>query len=308
MRIISGTVTVQGTGIDLAYEAHGDPNGVPLVLVHGHGEHLTGWHPDLLRAVTGRGYRVVVFDNRDVGMSTHLVSAGRPDLPAVLAGDLTTVAYRLEDMAEDTVGILDALGLGSVHLLGVSMGGMIAQLVALGHPDRVRSLTSVMSHSGDREVRPSDRAAQLLRRPAAASQEEFVLAAEESDAVLGSPEFRSELGWVRDRARLAWGRRHDPDGVVRQLAAVVAAADRGGALASLRMPVLVVHGTDDELVPPLGGRRTAAAIPTAELLEIDGMGHDLPRPLWDRFLDRVDDVVDRGEAAWRGSSGLAQAS
>jgi pimeloyl-ACP methyl ester carboxylesterase len=200
-------------------------------------------------------------------------------------------------MADDVVGLLDALDIDSAHLFGTSMGGMIAQTLALAFPYRVRSLTSVMSYPGSAGVRPTPEALAVLFRPAARTREAFVAAAEESSRVVGSTEFAPDIGWIRWYAGQYWDRGHNPRGIARQLAAIITQPDRTAGLATMRIPTLVVHGTADPLVPVLGGRLTAAAVPAAELLEIDGMGHDLPRPVWDRVLDKLDDVVLRGELA-----------
>lgn len=282
-------------GIEIAYETYGDPHAVPLVLVGGLGQQLVGWHPDLLAAMTRRGYRVVVYDNRDVGQSTHVHELGRPDLPGILAGT-STAPYSVDDLAEDLFRVLDGLGLDSVHLFGVSLGGMIAQTAALASPDRVRSLTSVMSHPGDNSVSPEPEAIEMLLRPAAKTRAEFLDAAVEVFRVIGSTEFLADVAWLHTRAGKYWDRGYEPDGVARQVAAALTQPNRTERLASMRIPTLVVHGTSDILVPLRGGRLTAAAVPAAELLEIDGMGHDLPRPVWDRILDKLDDVVHRGES------------
>jgi pimeloyl-ACP methyl ester carboxylesterase len=287
--------TVRASGIEIAYEVQGERSGRPLVLVGGLGQQLVGWHPDLVASFVRRRYRVITYDNRDVGLSTHLHHLGDPDLSAAFAGNFAMIPYTIADMAADLVGLLDGLAIDSAHLFGVSMGGMIAQTAALAFPDRVRSLTSVMSHPGDPRVRPSAEALATLLRPAAPTREAFVAAAEESCRIIGSTEFTPDVGWVRSCAGRYWDRGHEPRGVARQLAAAVAQPDRTADLAGLRIPTLVVHGTSDPLMPVLGGRLTAAAVPAAELLEIDGMGHDLPRPVWERVLDKLDDVVLRAE-------------
>ncbi|WP_018502129.1 alpha/beta fold hydrolase [Parafrankia discariae] len=282
-------------GLELAVEVHGDPDGLPLVLVSGMGQHLVGWHPDLLASMVRRGYRVIVFDNRDVGYSTQLDWHGPPDLLAIVNGRTELAPYRLEDLAADTLGLMDVLELESAHVLGVSLGGMVAQILALASPERVRSITSVMSHPGDPTVKPSDEAVDLLLRPSPTNLAEFIVAAEESARVIGSPEFPLDVEWLRTRSAVLWERRQNPAGVARQLAAVLVASDRTEALRALRVPTLVVHGTLDPLIPVRGGRLTAAAIPSAELMEIDGMGHDLPRQIWSRLLDRLEDVTHHGE-------------
>jgi pimeloyl-ACP methyl ester carboxylesterase len=214
-------------------------------------------------------------------------------------GGTSASPYTVEDMAADLIGLMDGLGLDSAHLFGVSMGGMIAQAAALVCPGRVRSLTSVMSHPGDDKVTPSPEAIGLLLRPAATTREEFLDAAVESFHVLGSTEFVADVAWLRSRAGQYWDRGYDPIGLARQIAAVLTQSNRTTRLSSLLVPSLVIHGTSDPLIPLLGGRLTAAAIPAAELLEIDGMGHDLPRPVWERILDKLDDVVHRGETGHR---------
>jgi pimeloyl-ACP methyl ester carboxylesterase len=292
-------VAVRVNGVDIAYETHGEPRGNPLVLVGGLGQQIVGWHPDLVAELTRRGHPVVVYDNRDVGLSTHLHHLGRPDLAALLRGEPAAVPYTMGDMAADLAGLLDGLGIDAAHLFGASMGGMIAQTAAMAFPERVASLTSVMSHPGAGAVRPTTQALGILTRPTPRSRAEFVAAAEHASAVVGSPGFPADPRWLRERARRAWDRGHDPDGVARQLAAVVAQPDRTAGLAALRIPTLVVHGSADPLVPVLGGRLTAAAVPRAELVEIDGMGHDLPRAVWARVIDALDGVVHRGEAARR---------
>jgi pimeloyl-ACP methyl ester carboxylesterase len=289
--------TVHANGVELAYEEQGEPDGVPLLLVCGLGTQLVGWHDDLVAAMVRRGYRVVRFDNRDSGRSSDLAAGGIPDLTGVLTG-AAAAPYSLADMAADTVGLLDGLGLGSAHVLGVSMGGMIAQTLALSAPERVRSLISVSSDTGDREIaRPTPAAESLLLTPAATTREEYVQRAEETFTLIGSVQFPVDVAWIRQRAGLAWDRGHNSGGVARQLAAILSGPDRTASLATLDVPSLVVHGSADPLIPVAAGRLAASVIPTAELLEIEGMGHDLPRAVWERILDKVDDVAHRGETA-----------
>ncbi|WP_131765321.1 alpha/beta fold hydrolase [Candidatus Protofrankia californiensis] len=290
--------TVQANGIEIAYELHGDSGGLPLVLVGELGQQLVGWHPDLIRAMVRRGFQVVVYDNRDVGLSTHFDHLGQPDLAAAMSGDTDAIPYTLADMAADAIGLMDALGWQSAHVFGISMGGMIAQTAALHFPNRVRSLTSVSATTGNHGVgQAAWDAAAVVLRPVAASREAYVDGAEQIYNIIGSAEFPHDRGWIRERAGLAWDRRYDPHGTARQLIAILAAEDRTPDLARLEIPTLVVHGTNDLLIPVAGGRLTAAVIPSAELLEIDGMSHDIPRQVWDRLLDKLDDVAHRGEAA-----------
>ncbi len=297
--------TVHANGVELAYDVHGERDGVPLLLICGLGMQLVGWPDDLISALVRRGYQVVRFDNRDTGRSTDLAAAGRPDLRAVLAGT-AAAPYSVADLAADAAGLIEALGWRSAHVLGRSMGGMVAQTLALTAPERVRSLISVSSDTGDRAVaRPTITAGSLLLNTAATTREEYVERAEQMFTLVASVQFPPDTAWIRQRAGLAWDRGPNPAGVLRQAAAILAAPDRTAALATLEVPSLIVHGTADPLVPVAAGRLAAAAIPTAELLEIEGMGHDLPRAVWERILDKVDDVVHRGEAATARRAALA---
>jgi pimeloyl-ACP methyl ester carboxylesterase len=289
---------VQVGEIGLAYETFGRPGDVPLLLVMGLATQMIGWPDDFCRELADRGHHVVRFDNRDIGLSTHLHETGMPDLAAILSGDFSSAPYALTDLADDTVGLLDALGLDSVHLVGASMGGMIAQLVAVRNPERVRSLTSIMSTTGDPEVgRPTDAALGALLAPAAKDRDTAIRRVVEAYRVIGSPGFEFDEAAVRARAGLAFDRAHDPAGVARQLAAIRSTHDRTAELAKVEVPTLVVHGAEDQLVDVSGGRATAAALPGCELLVVAGMGHDLPRAVWPQLLDRICALVERAESA-----------
>jgi pimeloyl-ACP methyl ester carboxylesterase len=283
-------------GIEIAYEAFGRPDAVPILLVMGLATQMLGWPDDFCRSLAGRGHLVVRFDNRDVGLSTHLHDAGAPDLTAVFGGDASSVPYPLTDLADDTVGLLDALGLDSVHLVGASMGGMIAQLVATRNPARVRSLTSIMSTTGDPAVGgPSEAALGVLLGPAATERDAVVQRAVDTYRVIGSPGFELDEAGLREWAGLAFDRAHDPAGVARQLAAVLTTHDRTSDLAKVAVPSLVIHGAEDQLVNVSGGRATAAAIRGSELMVVEGMGHDLPRDVWPNIIDRISALVTRAE-------------
>jgi pimeloyl-ACP methyl ester carboxylesterase len=295
-----GTVSSTGTEITIAYETRGAADGTPLLMIHGLGAQLITWHPDLLQMLVARGYQLAVFDNRDAGLSTHFTDLGEPNIEQLLARDASSAGYSLDDLADDAAGVLDLAGWESAHVLGVSMGGMVAQSLAIRHPDRVRSLTSIMSTTGaDTVGQPTQAALATLMAPPATSVE----AAIDNDLnfyqTVGSTGFPLDLEYVRARAALAWERDQDPFSTARQAAAVVAAGDRTQALGGLRIPTLVVHGDADPLIDVTGGRATAAAIPGAEYLEVEGMGHDLPRQVWARLIDRLDDVVMRGESGHR---------
>jgi pimeloyl-ACP methyl ester carboxylesterase len=289
--------TPERNGVRLAYETSGPSDGTPLLLVHGLATQMLLWHDDLLRALTERGFRVVRFDNRDVGRSTHLHDAPAPDLMAALTkGDTSTASYRLEDLADDVVGLLDHVGVDKVHVLGVSMGGMVAQTLAVEHPQRVLSLTSVMSTPSPRIGPPTRAASEVLLAPPASSREEAVERLVEFYRVAGSPGHEGDEAWLREVAGASYDHGYDAAGAARQLMAIHASADRTQKLRELRVPTLVVHGEDDPLVQVAGGRATADAVPDATLLTIPGMGHDLPRGLWPTILDALVEHTRKAEA------------
>ncbi|MGY1700583.1 alpha/beta fold hydrolase [Geodermatophilus sp. SYSU D00766] len=294
----TGVQTTRVGDVELAYETFGSPEDTPLLLVMGLATQMIGWPDEFCRMLADRGLHVVRFDNRDIGLSTHLDAAGAPDVLAVMGGDHSRVAYRLADMAEDTAGLLDALGLGSAHVVGASMGGMIAQALAIRHPEKVRSLTSIMSTTGDPAVgAPAEAALGVLLAPPATDRESAVQRAVDTYRVIGSPGFEFDESGLRERAGLSFDRAYNPAGVARQLAAILASPDRTADLARVAVPTLVVHGAQDALVNVSGGRATAAAIPGAELLVVEGMGHDLPRAVWPQLVDRIGALVDRVERA-----------
>jgi len=283
--------------LDIAYERFGDPDRPPVLLLMGLGTQMLGWPDGFCEALTGRGVHVIRADNRDIGLSSHLTDAPAPDLAAILRGDTASASYTLSDMAGDTAGLLRSLGLDSAHLVGASMGGMIAQTVAIEHPLRVRSLTSIMSTTGDPSVGQSTREAMAaLLSPPAATRAEAIDRTVSILRVIGSPGFELDEADVRWRTGVAFDRGHDPAGVARQLAAVAASGDRTAALRSVSVPTLVLHGADDPLVNVSGGRATAQAIPGAELVEFTGMGHHLSRELWGEIARRIGEHVARAES------------
>lgn len=284
--------------MEIAYECFGDPGAPPLLLVMGLATQMLGWADGFCTSLVDRGLHVIRFDNRDVGLSTHLRDAPAPDLMAVFSGDTASVSYTLSEMAEDTVGLLDALDLDSAHIVGASMGGMIAQAVAIEHPERVRSLTSIMSTTGDQSVgQPTDAALAVVLSPPAKSRQEAVERTLSVFEVIGSPGFELDQAELAQRAAISYDRAHDPVGVARQLAAVIASPDRASQLGGVDIPALVMHGTDDPLIDVSGGRATAEAIPHADLAVFEGMGHDLPRALWPEITARISALVQRAEGA-----------
>jgi pimeloyl-ACP methyl ester carboxylesterase len=263
----------------------------------GIGGQMLQWPEGFCAELVAQGLHVIRFDNRDVGLSTHFPDAPKPDLAAALAGDVSSASYTLSDMAADAVGLLDALGLDSAHLVGASMGGMIAQTIAIEHPARVRSLTSMMATTGDRSVgQPRPEALRAMAGPPAATREEVIERMVSVSRMVGSPGFPLDEAAVRERTGRAYDRAYDPLGVARQAVAVVASGDRTARLRSVAVPTLVLHGAGDRMCDVSGGRATAAAIPGAELEVIDGMGHNLPRELWPAIASRIAALVHRAEA------------
>jgi pimeloyl-ACP methyl ester carboxylesterase len=286
----------QANGIEIAYEAFGEASDPPLMLIMGIGSQMINWPEGFCEELAGRGLYVVRFDNRDAGESTHLDEAGKVDISAVLNGDTSSAPYTLSDMADDVAGLLDALEIDGAHIVGASMGGMIAQTFALEHGDRTRSLISIMSTTGDPELPGATEEAQaVLLQPSAQSREELIERSVASYRVLGSPGFEIDEDYLRERAGRSWDRGYDPPGFGRQLAAIYASGNRTERLRSLRVPTLVIHGEDDPLIRLTSGQATAAAIEGAELLTIPGMGHDLPRGAWPQIVDAMAALVERVE-------------
>jgi len=276
--------------IELAYETLGEPSDPTLLLIMGLGASAIAWPDEMCWAFVGRGFHVVRFDNRDCGRSTVL--ADRPVDLATLAmsffsGGTVEAPYRLSDMASDTVGLLDALGVERAHVLGASLGGMVAQTLAIDHPTRVASLTSLMSTTGEADVLlPDADVLPLLLTPPPADRNGAIAAAVHWIEVVGSPDHLDREA-AADLAARAYDRGFHPEGTVRQLAAVLASGSRADALAQLRLPTLVIHGTEDRLLRPEGGRRTAELVPGARLVEVPGMGHDLPPAFWSVIVEQV---------------------
>lgn len=297
-------VIAHGVGpshIDIAYEQRGDPAHPTVLLVMGVAAQLVNWPEGFVDALVRRGLHVVRFDNRDSGHSTHLREAPPPNLPAALKGDLSSASYTLSHMAADAVGLLDVLPVGSAHVVGASMGGMIAQTMAIEHPARVRSLTSMMSTTGDPtvgQVHPATMKA-LFGGPRPVTRDEVIARTIERFAIVGSPAYPVDPAAIAAVAGLAYDRDHDDAGIARQAVATVASGDRTARLRALDVPTLVLHGLADTMCDPSGGRATAAAIPGAELVLVEGMGHNIPPGLWERIADHIAAVVRRGEARVR---------
>jgi pimeloyl-ACP methyl ester carboxylesterase len=286
----SEVVVDVGRGIELCYDSTGDPADPLVILIAGLGRQLHSWPDGFVARLVERGYYAIRFDNRDAGRSTHMPY--RPPNPvSMLRGGDPRHQYHLGDMARDTIGLMDALGCRDAHLVGVSMGGMIAQTVAAHHPGRVRTLTSIMSTTGARRLgRPalSTWRRMLMSRPPQTRAEEMDRAASIFSHI-GSHGFDFDEQSVRTYAGTAFDRDPSPAGIVRQLAGIFASGDRTAELAQIDVPTLVIHGDRDRMVHPTGGAATARAIPGARLETIVGLGHDLPVGAWDRIIDLITD-------------------
>ncbi len=287
-------------GIEVCYETFGSPDDPALLFVSGLGSQMLSWDENLCAALVDRGFFVVRFDNRDVGLSSKIDTAPIPFLEVVakaMAGEQVDAPYLLSDMAADTVGLLDHLGIDAAHLVGASMGGMIAQTVAIEHPDRVLTLTSIMSTTGEPDVgTPTAEALQRLITRGPPDRDGAVEHTVETFRIIGSPDhFEEDV--VRARAERGFDRCFYPIGVGRQLVGIWASGPRVEGLRELRVPTLVIHGAKDPLVTLSGGQRTAELVPEAELLVIDEMGHDLPRVFWPQIIDAITRHAARVEAA-----------
>ena len=287
---------VAANRIELAYETFGEAGVPPVVLVMGLATQMIAWPDELCEGLARSGLFVVRFDNRDVGESTHLRDLPPPRIADILVRRRPP-PYTISDMAADVAGLLDGLGLDQVHLAGASMGGFIAQSVALEYAGRVRTLTLMMTSTGSRRVgQPKPRVyAQLLRRRVAADRPAAIAAAVETFRLIGSPGFAFDEQYVRDLAGRSWDRGYDPDGARRQLAASAAQPNRTADLRRITVPALVIHGLDDPLVAPSGGLAVARAIPDSRFVGFSGMGHDLPRALWPEFAREIAALAALGE-------------
>jgi len=286
---------VKANGIQIEYETFGDKSSPPILLIMGLGRQMVAWNDDFCQRLVDKGLYIVRFDNRDVGLSTKFEEAGVPDARAAVAasmqGQEIDAPYSLDDMADDAVGLLDALGIDRAHICGASMGAGITQTIGFRHPARVLSLTSIMGSTGNPDLpQAKPEAMALLVAPAPEGREANIETAVKRTRVLwGSLPFDEED--MRLRAELEYDRAFYPQGVTRQMIAVLAHGNRKPRLKTITAPTLVIHGAEDPLVPVEGGRDTAEAIPGAKLMIIDGMGHCLPRVIWPRVIDAITDHI-----------------
>jgi pimeloyl-ACP methyl ester carboxylesterase len=283
----------RANGIDICYEIFGEANAEPMLLIMGLGAQMIHWDDDFCRQLAARGFRVIRFDNRDIGKSSKLSGGKRLSPVELLKLRFLKIPiaapYKLRDMAEDTIGLMDTLGIKSAHLVGASMGGMIAQEIAISFPEAVRSLTSIMSTTGNPKLPPPTReASAMLMAPPPATKEEYFVRFAQTWKILRVGSFPEDEALDRSRAERTYERGLNPAGVGRQLRAILASGSRKERLRSVKAPTLVIHGTVDPLVRPEGGKDTAASIPGARLLMIEGMGHALPIPMWPQIIDAID--------------------
>ena len=274
--------------IEIAYETFGDPSNPAVLLVMGLATQMIAWHEDFCAELAGRGFHVIRFDNRDVGRSTALKHLPAPTIRQLALRSKKAAGYTLSDMAADAVGLLDQLGIERAHIVGASMGGMIAQTIAIEHPQRVLSLCSIMSNTGSRLAgQPKLATYRVLLAVPPADREQFIEHVLKMYRVIGSPGFDRDEDDLREIAGRSYDRGRNPAGSGRQLAAIISSGDRTEGLRGVRVPTVVIHGTKDPLVRPSGGRATARAVPGARLVKIEGMGHDLPRQAWPRIIDAI---------------------
>jgi pimeloyl-ACP methyl ester carboxylesterase len=289
--------------LEICYEAFGSPDDPALLLVMGLGTQMIGWPEAFCAKLAERGFHAIRYDNRDVGRSTHLRGHRPPTIRQLLLRDKTAAAYSLADMAADGIGLLDHLGIARAHVAGASMGGMIAQTMAARFPDRVLSLASIMSNTGHRwKGMPGLRVYPMFMRRPADNREGAIESTVSTFRLIGSPGFPFEEDELRRVAQLSYERGYNPAGTARQLAAILAAGDRVEDLRRISAPTVVIHGTRDRMVRPSGGRETAKAIAGARLVEIEGMGHDLPLGAWGRIIDAIVSNTRRADASPRSAA------
>ena len=291
---------ISANGVAIEVEDHGSPQGEPLLLIMGLGMQLVAWHEDFVESLVQRGFRVIRFDNRDIGLSENFDRFGAPNLGLDMLrfglGMRVSSPYTLADMAADSVGILDALGIPKAHICGASMGGMIAQQIGVRYPDRVKSMTLMMTSTGARKLPgPSLKVrGAMVARPKNPKDVESVIAHYVSlYRLIGSPGYPPAEGYVRSRLQLSVRRSYRPAGTARQMVAIAADGDRSPLVAQIRLPTQIIHGAADPLVPLAAGRDLAAKIPGAEIDVIPGMGHDLPVALWPRFVAGIASAAGR---------------
>jgi pimeloyl-ACP methyl ester carboxylesterase len=283
---VTEQLTDVGRGVEICHESFGDPSDPPMLLLMGLATQMVAWHEDFCNELVGRGFHVIRMDNRDTGRSTHFPDVPEPTLRQMIRRRFDPRQYDLDDMAEDTAGLIEALGLGPVHLVGASMGGMIGQVLAARRPELVRSFASIMSNTGSRvSGQPALGVMRLLLAQAPRGREEFIEHAERLFGVIGTQ--GEERGDIEAIAAMHFERGVDPASGGRQLGAVLKSGNRTRLLRRIKAPTVVIHGTADKLVRPSGGRAAVRLIPGARLIKVPGMGHDLPRSRWPLLIDAI---------------------
>jgi pimeloyl-ACP methyl ester carboxylesterase len=286
-----------GRGVTLCYETFGDPDDTPILLIMGLATQMIAWHEDFCEQLAKRGFHVVRFDNRDIGRSTHF-DFRPPTLGEMLRRRFIPEQYNLSDMAEDAARLLRQLNLAPAHVVGASMGGMIAQVLAAEHPAVVRSLVSIMASTGSRwHGQPHLSVYRYLLRPPPRDRDGYIERAAAVFGLVGSTGFDRDEQYIRERAGRAYDRGYDVRAGGRQLGATLASGDRTELLGRIEAPALVIHGTVDKMIRPSGGRATAKAIPGARLMMIEGMGHDLPRGAWPQLIDAISEHARAADGA-----------
>ncbi|MEA2688517.1 MAG: hypothetical protein QOJ39_436 [Candidatus Eremiobacteraeota bacterium] len=297
---MSAPAFVQANGIQLCYETFGDARNPPLVLIMGLAAQMILWDDEFCTRLADRGFWVIRFDNRDIGLSTRFSNARTPHFAEMLFVHATRlkfrVPYTLRDMAQDTIGLLDALGIRTAHVVGASMGGAIAQELAIAFPQRLRSMTSIMSSTGDPKLpKPEPRALARLGKKVPLDRDGYLREYVATWSVLSGDHFPFDAERTMRQGAAGYERGINPPGVARQLMAIIASGNRKKALQGVRVPALVIHGTADPLVPAEAGRDTARTIPGAQLVLIEGMGHSFPREVWPRIIDAIAQHAKRAE-------------
>jgi pimeloyl-ACP methyl ester carboxylesterase len=292
--------TARANGIDIEYETFGNKSARPLLLVMGLSAQMVFWDTQFCQQLVERGHFVIRFDNRDVGLSSKIDAAGVPDVMAAISarmqGEKITAPYTINDMAADSIGLLDSLGIDKAHVCGASMGGMIAQTIAIAYPKRVSSLISIMSTTGNPNLpQGKPEVMSVLLAPPPSEREAAIEQGVRVWRTISGPGFPFDEEWTRRIVALAYDRCYHPEGAMRQLTAIMAQDDRTDALKHITTPVLVIHGADDPLVPVEGGKATAEAVPNSSLLIIEGMGHSLPQPAWPQIIDAIASHTEKAE-------------
>ncbi len=283
---------IQANGIQIEFDTFGHETNSPLILVMGLGAQMTAWDEDFCELLSSKGHYVIRYDNRDVGLSSRFDEAGLPDMEQLvmerMAGKIPSIPYTLDDMAADGIGLMDALGITQAHVCGASLGGMVVQAMAINHPERILSVTSIMSTTGNPDLPPATpEAMEALTAPRVNNREAAAQRSLETSKVTGSPGFPRDEARIVRKALESFDRAFYPDGVARQMAAAMLHGDRRPGLNELNLPALVIHGREDPLIPLTGGLDTHENIPNASLMVVEGMGHDLPLGAWHQIADGI---------------------